>query len=698
VAIATLTIDINAKLASLERDMGKAAHIAEQNAKKMEAAYAGVGKTLKNISSGILGAFSVNLFVGLIKSAIDAQDNLKDLSKSTSISIEDLAGLGTAALKSGSDLESVAASINKLSANMGKDGQKFADIGITAKEPIEAFKQLADVYNAIQDPQEKAAFGAAALGKSWAGAAPLLAEGSQSIGEMVSKGRELSKVTAESAAAADELNDRLVDLKTISGSVTVQFANLLVPSLIDTAKAMEELASKGNPVLSLLRGFAGLGKIPFDLAIPKTDLSSKGQIEDLKASLNDLETKREKLMASGGGFLNQWVYGKQGDLDQKIQVTRNQLALLEKYGEKLDNRNAKPTVTDLGSPNLRASAPDVQKFLGNTYDPAKPRAAKAKKEEPYKDLLTPAAEAYAKAIESINSAQSDAEKSTMGLNSAQEALYDLMNSPTWQDMPDTWKEVAIAQSQAGSAAIKTAEDYKKLNDLLAATPTAKLEETRNTMIFLADAFDAGKISAEQFSEAATAALGSMPEAAKEATDAMEEFAKQAARNMQDAFADFLFDPFEGGINKMLENFGTMVKKLVANAVAADLTSRLFGKSGGGEGSGLLGAGLDWLKGLMPNAAGGVYASPGLSAYSGSIVSRPTVFPFAKGIGLMGEAGAEAILPLKRGADGKLGVTGGGSGHTINVYVQGTSAPDVRRSAGQGAREGIAFMNGAGRYT
>ena len=40
--------------------------------------------------------------------------------------------------------------------------------------------------------------------------------------------------------------------------------------------------------------------------------------------------------------------------------------------------------------------------------------------------------------------------------------------------------------------------------------------------------------------------------------------------------------------------------------------------------------------------------------SGSVVSRPTVFPFARGIGLMGEAGPEAILPLRRGRGGRLG--------------------------------------------
>lgn len=69
-----------------------------------------------------------------------------------------------------------------------------------------------------------------------------------------------------------------------------------------------------------------------------------------------------------------------------------------------------------------------------------------------------------------------------------------------------------------------------------------------------------------------------------------------------------------------------------------------------------------------NAVGGVYNSADLSRYSGSVVSRPTFFAFAKGAGVMGEAGPEAILPLRRGADGKLGVVAASSGGGIKMFA------------------------------
>ena len=75
-----------------------------------------------------------------------------------------------------------------------------------------------------------------------------------------------------------------------------------------------------------------------------------------------------------------------------------------------------------------------------------------------------------------------------------------------------------------------------------------------------------------------------------------------------------------------------------------------------------------------NANGNVFGANGIVPFAkGGIVTRPTIFPFAKGIGLMGEAGPESIMPLKRGRDGKLGVIASGGGGvqvgSINISVQ-----------------------------
>jgi len=70
--------------------------------------------------------------------------------------------------------------------------------------------------------------------------------------------------------------------------------------------------------------------------------------------------------------------------------------------------------------------------------------------------------------------------------------------------------------------------------------------------------------------------------------------------------------------------------------------------------------------------------------AGGVVSQPTYFPMAGGTGLMGEAGSEAIMPLKRGPDGRLGVAAGEGGAPVQVIfnVNATDAQSFRKSEGQ----------------
>jgi len=249
----TLEVQMLANLARLADDMGKARTMVGSSMKSIEGAVASAKSALGALGIGL----GVGYFVTLIKGSIDAMDHLRDLSKTTNIAVEDLAGLQLAARQSGGDLSSIADSINKLSQNMGKDAEKFRALGITAKEPLEAFKQLADIYTKLENPQQRAAVMAAALGKSWAGAAPLLSEGSAKIQEMVDKGKALSGVTQQMTEDADKFNDQMAELSTTLGATKTKLVGDLLPGMNEIAAAMREAAKEGGLLLTVWVGLGG---------------------------------------------------------------------------------------------------------------------------------------------------------------------------------------------------------------------------------------------------------------------------------------------------------------------------------------------------------------------------------------------------------------------------------------------------------
>ena len=97
--------------------------------------------------------------------------------------------------------------------------------------------------------------------------------------------------------------------------------------------------------------------------------------------------------------------------------------------------------------------------------------------------------------------------------------------------------------------------------------------------------------------------------------------------------------------------------------------------------------------LVMNADGNVFQGGSVVPYAkGGIVRRPTLFPMANGLGLMGEAGPEAVMPLRRHANGRLGVeaSGGAGNVVVNVDARGTQVEgDNARSRQLGDAIGIA---------
>lgn len=136
--------------------------------------------------------------------------------------------------------------------------------------------------------------------------------------------------------------------------------------------------------------------------------------------------------------------------------------------------------------------------------------------------------------------------------------------------------------------------------------------------------------------------------------------------LRKAFDGLVFDGMK--LNDALKSVANTIVDTVYSIAMKPVTGALGGFLAQGV-SGLMGGG-------MPFAGGGAFSQGKVMPFAkGGIVGAPTTFPMRGGMGLMGEAGPEAIMPLARGPDGRLGVQTAG-GRAVSV-VMNITTPDVQ---------------------
>ena len=142
--------------------------------------------------------------------------------------------------------------------------------------------------------------------------------------------------------------------------------------------------------------------------------------------------------------------------------------------------------------------------------------------------------------------------------------------------------------------------------------------------------------------------------------------KGLSRGLRRAFDGVAFDGM-----KLSDALSTVARSMVNttyNAAMKPVSDHVGGLISQGVGS--------LVQGILPFADGAPFSQGRVMPFAqGGIVSTATGFGMRGGMGLMGEAGPEAIMPLARGPDGKLGVKGGASGGT--TVVMNITTPDVQ---------------------
>ncbi len=628
-AFAALTIDLNARLAKFEQDMARAGKSLDGLDRRASAAAAG----LKSAFGAMGAALSVGALASFAKSGIDAADAMNDMSLRTGVAVKTLAGFKLAAEQSGTDLDSMAKGIQKLTLSMGQAeaGSKeqaaaLTRLGVTARDPQQAFEQLADAVANSNDPIKTNADLQKVLGKNYAELLPLLQGGAQGLRDSAAASATFAEQMAKLAPDADKFNDNLALLKTNAAGAAATLINQLVPALNNVFERFSRLSKLDSA--TLFEKFTG----QVSANLPSSIANVNGKIKDLEANI-------ERLARNSGGR-DSSILPLTQELARLKQLKQELRTLSMGEAMKIADAQYKKTPAGYGAPDK------VQPPTG------KPVKTRTKSGPDVAGMWSDdVADGIKRATEELDKYY-ETERMV--------AEFDLARDNEINAITKAWTD-------AGAA----------LTDQVM-TP---LEKANNEFGRLQELLDRGVISWETYSRAQLAVqdgLDKTGEKLSETQDQLSVFAEQAGKNIQDAFADFLINPFDKGMKGMLQSFGQTIQKMIAQAVAADLAKRIFnwGDSGGGSGS------------LLGSIATAVFS--GARADGGPVSAGSTY--------LVGERGPELFRASTSGSIVPNHALGGlGGGHTIIVNVNGGNAPDVRRAAAQGAREALGFMSGAQRY-
>ncbi|HCL5307928.1 TPA: phage tail tape measure protein [Salmonella enterica] len=241
---------------------------------------------------------------------------------------------------------------------------------------------------------------------------------------------------------------------------------------------------------------------------------------------------------------------------------------------------------------------------------------------------------------------------TMGMGDQQRGRYEerLKIQQQYQDKLEQLKRDSKAKGTYGS------DEYQQAEQALQDSLDRRLAEWSD--------YNA-KVDASQgdWTQGASRALDNFLAQGSNVAGMTENVFTNAFNGMADGIANFALTgkmDFRSFTVSILSDLAKMEARIAASKLLGSVLG-MFGFGASAGGSTPSGAYNSAALSVIPNADGGVYRSAGLSQYSGSIVDRPTFFQFARGAAVMGESGPEAILPLRRGTDGKLGVVAAGSG-------------------------------------
>lgn len=227
--------------------------------------------TVKGLAAALAGAFTVKEFVGWMKTAVDAGDEMKAFSQKTGVAVAEVAGLKLAFKQGGVEGDALTSAMGKLSKNMVAGSDAFETLGVKTRNTDGSMRSVKDVLYDVADATKDMGDGARksallqeVLGKSANDLIPTLNEGSDGMRKMADMAEKLGlSMSSDAAEAADGFNDTLELLGMGLQGIARQTMAQLLPTLNNLTGAFLDTMTKGDALSKVSATLAAALKLLF---------------------------------------------------------------------------------------------------------------------------------------------------------------------------------------------------------------------------------------------------------------------------------------------------------------------------------------------------------------------------------------------------------------------------------------------------
>jgi lambda family phage tail tape measure protein len=690
------------------RRLGNSMQGLQGQVKNAAAGFSSLKGAVAGFGAAIAGSAIVGGLTAVVKKSIDAGDELFNLQAKTGVAANALIGIGNAAKLADVDMATLGKGLTKLNINLVRAAEgnedlarKFAALGVEVKgadgqvvSSDKALKQIADRFADMPDGAQKAAAAVALFGKSGADLIPLLNEGAASMEKFT------YKVSDDFAARSDLFNDTITELGIKTQGFGLELTDALLPALQSILEVFGDLFDTDQDWTALFKVIEGVIRgiaVAIYTVVKAVDILIKNVVASVQAA-------GQALSGDFGAAWNTITSRMSSGIAEAQQAIKdlNKLA----FGSAVSPGTGRRTRgTNMGLDTTDADR-EREAAARRAAAEAKRAATEQERLEQRRDDLGRRAldlqQQLREQIEDVNNAYSgvganEFEQLALRRN---EAITE--NNRLIDELTRDVVTLAVEINKAGGQ-IDVAPFEKLINALSEANVLLADKEYQQGLKEIGDEAAQAAIGLLEFTDAVElqgfalagvqGAISSYLDSIGTLKEGISSLTQSAFKGLEDAIVSltttgaFNFRAFALSI---IEETTRMVTRLLIIAPILQFLQSLI--PGGGALSGT--NALSTTK-LVPGgifAKGGTFANGIQPFASGGIVNSPTLFKFANGgamrNGLMGEAGPEAIIPLKRGRDGKLGVAGGGgTSVVVNVDAKGTS---VQGNSGQGEQLGRAI--------